>query len=179
MYEVEVKVRADHDRVREALAREGAEPLGSSEQVDTYYDHPTRSFAATDEALRVRREGERAVLTYKGPKVDDRSKTRREVESGLEDPAAVDAVLRAVGFEPVATVRKTRERYRVAGERDYLVTLDDVAGLGEFVEVEAEADEASLAAVRDGALVVLERLDLDPADGLRAAYLELLADAQE
>ena len=55
MYEVEVKVAADHAAVRERLPDE-AEALGTVEQVDTYFDAPHRDFAATDEALRLRRE---------------------------------------------------------------------------------------------------------------------------
>ena len=75
MYEVELKVRADHDAVRERLAAVDAAPRGAVVQRDTYYDAPHRDFAETDEALRVRRvetEGDvESRLTYKGPLVDD------------------------------------------------------------------------------------------------------------
>ncbi|MDX1746967.1 MAG: CYTH domain-containing protein, partial [Halobacteriales archaeon] len=56
MYEVEVKIRADHEPVREQLAALEATSLGSITQADTYYDHPCRSFVETDEAVRIRRE---------------------------------------------------------------------------------------------------------------------------
>ncbi|MFB6353021.1 MAG: class IV adenylate cyclase [Halobacteriales archaeon] len=175
MYEVEVKVPADLTRVRDRLDALGADSLGTVEQVDTYYDHPVRSFAETDEALRLRRTGDDGYLTYKGPKVDDASKTRREVEVAVDATDAADGLLRAVGFEPAAEVRKTRERYAHDG---YTVSLDDVDGLGEFVEVEAAGEEAAIDALREGAYDVLDRLDLDPADQVRASYLALL-DAQK
>lgn len=171
MYEVEVKVAADLARVRRRLKAAGADALGVVTQVDTYYDHPARSFATTDEALRIRREDGRATLTYKGPRVDPDSKSRREVETGLADADAAAATLEALSFEPVAEVHKTRERYRLGG---YEVTLDDVTDVGEFVEVEAAGDADAVEPLRAGAYDLLERLDLDPDAGLRTSYLELL-----
>lgn len=176
-----MKARADHGAVRERLAEAGAERRGAVRQADTYYAAPHRDLAATDEALRIRRErtddGERAELTYKGPKVDSTSKTREEHESAVADPDAVDAALRALGFEPVATVEKARERF-VLGE--YAVTLDAVADLGEFVEVErAVDDEDAVAAARDGALETLPALGVDRDEGIRISYLGLLLGADE
>jgi len=181
MYEIEVKVPADHEPVREALGERGAEALGAVRQVDTYYDHPDRSFAATDEALRLRREerideteaegGSQARLTYKGPLVESASKTREEVETGVEDADAVDVILVAVDFEAAAEVRKERERFALSG---YTVSLDSVDGAGEFVEVEREGREAEVEEVRDGARELLRDLGLDPTDHVRTSYLELV-----
>jgi adenylate cyclase class 2 len=181
MYEVELKVPADHDAVRERLAAVGAERVGAVEQVDTYYGAPHRSFVDTDEALRVRAEhpddGEPVhELTYKGPKVDDASKTREEHESTVGDPDAVDAALRALGFEPAATVEKHRERYRVD---DVTVTLDDVDGVGSYVEVERAASEAAVEAAREDAVAVLRDLGLDPDDQVRTSYLGLALGVDE
>jgi adenylate cyclase class 2 len=175
MYEVEVKVPADHDAVRERLAVVDAERVGAVEQVDTYYDAPHRSFAETDEALRIRAEhaedGEATyALTYKGPKVDADSKTREEHESAVGDPGAVDAALRALGFEPAATVEKHRERFRLDG---VTVTVDDVRDVGTFVEAEREAGGDDVAVAREAAFAVLRDLGLDPADQVRTSYLGL------
>ncbi|WP_135822645.1 class IV adenylate cyclase [Halostella litorea] len=177
MYEVEVKVRADHDAVRDRLGDIGGERVGRVVQEDTYYDAPHRDFAATDEALRIRRERPadaddcEARVTYKGPLVDDASKTREEFETGVADGETMAAVLDGLGFDPAATVRKERERYAVG---DYVVTLDAVDGLGEFVEVETETDEAGVDAAREGAFDLLDRLGLDPDEGIRTSYLGLL-----
>jgi adenylate cyclase class 2 len=137
MYEVELKVRAAHGPVREALESRGATPVGRVNQHDTYYDAPHRDFAETDEALRLRREtreegsdgsaGGRGTadpttrLTYKGPLVESASKTREEHETGISDPDAADALLGALGFSPAAVVEKSRERF-ACGE--YAVVLD-------------------------------------------------------
>ncbi|WP_226010137.1 class IV adenylate cyclase [Halomicrobium salinisoli] len=179
MYEVELKVAADHDAVRERLEAVGADALAAVEQADTYYDHPERDFAETDEALRVRRErsdeGDVDRITYKGPKVDPDSKTREEVETSVGAGGDADDIFRALGFDPVATVEKEREHYAYEG---YTVTLDSVAGVGDFVEVETEAEDVD--AAREGAKAVMRDLGLDPDEQVRTSYLGLLlADADE
>ncbi|WP_135534432.1 MULTISPECIES: class IV adenylate cyclase [Halostella] len=179
MFEVEVKVRADHDAVRDRLEAVGAESVGAVVQEDTYYDAPHRSFAETDEALRIRRErspeaeAETARVTYKGPLVDRASKTREEFETGVDDGETMAAILDGLGFDPAATVSKGRDRYTVDG---YAVTLDAVDGLGEFVEVETETDEAGVETAREGAYDVLRRLGLDPETQIRTSYLGLLLE---
>jgi adenylate cyclase class 2 len=178
MYEVEIKVRADHDVVRNHLRGRDASPEGTVTQVDTYYDAPHRDFAETDEALRVRRESadedQTVLVTYKGPLVDDASKTREEYETGVDNPFAVESILDGLGFEPAETVEKERERFELDG---YTVTLDDVTGLGEFVEVEVEVPENDVEDAREGARGVLESLGLDPDAGIRTSYLGLLLEA--
>ncbi|KDE59469.1 adenylate cyclase [Halostagnicola sp. A56] len=182
MYEVEVKVPADLERVRQRLAELEATPLGAVVQTDTYYDAPHRSFPETDEALRIRRErpvdeqDSEAVVTYKGPLVDDESKTREEIETGLEDGEAFDAVLRNLGFDPAATVRKRRERFELDDFEGYTITCDAVDGVGEYVEVETDATDDDLEFAREGAFEVLERLGLEAAETVRTSYLGLLLE---
>ena len=180
MYEVELKVRAAHDAVRERLAALDAERVGAVRQVDTYYDAPHRDFAETDEALRIRREeadgGSEARVTYKGPLVEAASKTRREVETGVDDGDRMGDILDALGFSPAAVVEKERERYDLDG---YTVTLDTVGDLGEFVEIEREAPADDLDATREGAISHLRDLGLDPDEQVRTSYLGLLLDSSE
>jgi adenylate cyclase class 2 len=180
MYEVELKHRASHDAVRQRLGRMDASHLGSVVQVDTYYDAPHRDFAATDEAVRVRREraGDETTtrLTYKGPLVEAASKTRQEFETAVADGDALAALLDALGFEAAATVEKERERFDVG---EYTVTLDAVDSLGEFVEVETDATEAEIDAAREGAQSLLADLGLDSGPGIRTSYLELVLDEAE
>ncbi|SDJ24990.1 adenylate cyclase, class 2 [Halovenus aranensis] len=178
MYEVEMKVPGNHDRVTEALTDAGATHLGAVRQEDTYYDAPDRDFATTDEALRIRRETVdsecRTVVTYKGPLVDDHSKTRSEAETTVDDGESMRAVLEGLGYEPAARVAKDRERYELD---DCVVTLDAVEGLGDFVEVERDVpSEADVAAAREQTAGVLETLGLHPDDQIRTSYLDLLLE---
>ncbi|WP_144799139.1 class IV adenylate cyclase [Halorubrum depositum] len=203
MFEVEVKVPADVDAVRERLREVGAERVDARRQRDVYYDAPHRDFAETDEALRVRRETplpdgigsagaaegsggsggtgessessavtETTKITYKGPLLDEGSKTRAEHETEVADPEAAAGILSGLGFEPAATVVKLREFWAYDG---FTVTLDAVDGLGEFVEIErAVDDEAAIESVRSEALDALDRIGLDGAEQIRTSYLGLL-----
>lgn len=181
MYEVEIKVPADLKRVRNRLDELGATSRDAVVQTDTYYDAPHRSFPETDEALRIRSErpesGDEATrLTYKGPLVDDESKTREEIETAVGDDESVDAILTKLGFDAAATVRKDRERFAFGR---YTITLDSVDGVGEYVEVETEVEgESGLESAREGAYEVLERIGLDPSDQLRTSYLGLLLESE-
>lgn len=197
MYEVEIKVPADVDAVRERLRAAGAERVDARRQRDVYYDAPHRDFAETDEALRVRREAplpngigsvdgggdgngddddrdddETVKITYKGPLLDEGSKTRTEHETAVADGDAAAGVFAGLGFEPAATVEKRREFWAYDG---FTVTLDAVDGVGEFVEIEREVPEAAaIEATRDEALDALDRLGLDGSAQVRTSYLGLL-----
>lgn len=192
MYEVELKLRADHEQVRERLGELDSTHVGAVSQVDTYYDAPDREFAATDEALRIRRETRRpqsrggsddtardtrVLLTYKGPLVDAESKSRAEAETQVTDGEELRRILDGLGYEPAATVHKERDRYSVG---DCRVTLDRVEGLGEFVEVEYRdpVDEATIDHARRTATDLLESLELDAGDAIRTSYLGLLIDRE-
>ncbi len=184
MYEVEMKVRVDHDRIRTRLAELDAVPTGTVRQIDTYYDHPVRSFADTDEAFRIRREitttdtateeRDTTRVTYKGPLVEAESKTREELETTVGDEDTFAAIVEKLGFEPAATVEKTRERFQCD---EYTITLDTVTGLGEFLEVETES--ASIAPAREGVVDVLSRLGFTPDEQIRRSYLGLLLESSE
>jgi adenylate cyclase class 2 len=185
MYEVELKVRADHESVRSQLGELGATQNATVEQVDTYYDAPHRDFADTDEALRLREvwpAGQSAPpeptakLTYKGPLIGDGTKTREEHESTVDDREAIDAALVALGFEPAHVVEKQRRRFEL---REYTVTLDRVQGLGAFVEVEKAVPESEIEPAREGALDLLVELGLDPEEGITTSYLGLSLAKQE
>lgn len=181
MYEVEIKLRADHATVRNRLADLDGDPLGTVEQVDTYFDAPHRDFGETDEALRLREErddeGTLTELTYKGPLVDAESKTREELESEVADRERVQAIFESLGFEPAATVEKERTRFRVD---EFTVTLDSVATVGEFVEVETGCEhEADVPTEREAAKDLLRSLDLDPEDGIRTSYLGMILAEQD
>ncbi len=167
--EVEAKFRAGNLReVAERLSAMGAVPLGNTTEVDVYYAHPCRDFAATDEALRVRYAGNGAELTYKGPRMGPGAKTRREVTVRVEGD--VETLISSLGFDRVAVVRKRRALYAVG---PYTVSLDEVEGLGTFVEIEAVVDgQGGLEAAVRGIEGLAARLGL--AEREERTYLEIL-----
>ena len=83
--EIEQKYPVDDlQQVRKTLEALGATIESPICQVDLYFRHPVRNFVQTDEALRLRQVGEENFITYKGPKIDAETKTRREIELPLE-----------------------------------------------------------------------------------------------
>jgi adenylate cyclase, class 2 len=175
--EVEQKFRAAHtSELLARLERLGAvfdEPIV---QVDQYFAHPARDFAKTDEALRIRRVGERNFVTYKGPKLDATTKTRRELElplmPGEQSAEEFAELLEALGFSRVREVQKTRRVTHVRWQGgDVEVALDDVDRLGQFVELEI-VTESDPTAARE--LVASLAAEFGLATVERRSYLELL-----
>ncbi len=177
-YEIEMKFAvADRAALRRQLVRLGAEPLGKQSELDLYFAHPARSFEHTDEALRVRRAGTRVFLTYKGPKLDAFTKSRREIELELASAkdSTVTELLECLGFRRVREVRKQRERFDVPWQkRRVRATLDRVDELGTFLEIELVADERSIDPARSALMAFADRLGL--AGSERRSYLELLLE---
>jgi adenylate cyclase, class 2 len=145
VYEVEAKVAVqDLAGVRERLVAAGGTCAGSSVEHDTFFQHPVRDFAATDEALRMRdRDGE-LELTYKGPRLVADAKVREEWNVPVNaDPTPL---LAALGFEAGVMLRKHRESWSLPG--GVHVSLDTLEGLGTFVEVEVVAEDPVAAAAQ-------------------------------
>jgi adenylate cyclase class 2 len=177
-YEVEIKFPvADLAAVTEKLTAMGAEITGPEEEIDQYFAHPARDFAKSDEALRLRRKGSACFVTYKGPKLDATTKTRREIELPLppepEPIAAWTALLEALGFRPVGEVRKSRSKaFPVWEGRRVEVSLDEIRQLGQFVELELVTDRDGIEAARSSLFALARALGLSASE--RRSYLELL-----
>ncbi len=179
-YEVEQKFPVDDLASLEARLSElgvaVSEPRG---EVDRYYAHPARDFAATDEALRIRRVGQSYRITYKGPKVDTTTKTRREIElplaSGEQTAAGWHSLLEALGFTPVAEVRKSRRKATIPWQgREVQASLDDVEQIGKFIELELAAVDEDVEAAKACIASLAKKLALSGSQ--RRSYLELLLE---
>jgi len=177
--EIEVKFRvADRNDLIERVVAIGAERISEIVQTDTYYSHPARDFAVTDEALRLRTGGGQTDLTFKGPKRGGPTKTREEIEVVLAGtPGSEEQMTRLLsrlGFRPLITIAKSRVLFQVTmnGKR-MQVAVDEVQSLGSFAEVETIAQTD--AEVPDAQRVVLDlsralRLtDVEPRSYLRMA----------
>ncbi len=125
--------------------------------------------------------GEANFVTYKGPKIDPTTKTRREIELPLATgPDAANQyaeLLNALGFRSVSEVRKTRRLLEIPWEGCTIeVALDDVAGLGAFVELELSAEGApdgpEVQAAKKHIQSLAAALGLGASE--RRSYLELL-----
>jgi adenylate cyclase class 2 len=169
--EIEIKAALmDRRRVESRLRDLGARSRGEHRQVDLYFAHPCRDFGATDEALRLRLDGDRQVMTYKGPKLDARSKTREEIEQPVDfDDMAT--TLHRLGFRDFLKVEKMRSDFELD---DVIISLDRVNGLGDFIELEVSDDDHERGLAR--LLEMKTRLGVEGNE--TRSYLEMLIDKQ-
>jgi adenylate cyclase class 2 len=138
--EVEAKYRVPNtSALEQAIENAGARFLNREEHKDTYLRHPCRDFRATDEALRIRVVDGTPWITYKGPRLAGPVKVRPEFELtlGADNLQSWLTIWASLGFEPVATVAKSRRIFEYSiDNRPILVSIDSVEGLGDFAEIE-------------------------------------------
>jgi adenylate cyclase class 2 len=90
---------------------------------------------AAGSALRTRIYAGQSRLTWKGPKVPDAIlKIRPELETGIGDGPALEAILRALGYTPVLRM----EKVRAVWERAELEACLDETPFGCYLELEGE-----------------------------------------
>ncbi len=112
-------------------------------------------------ALRLRRRGERAWLTFKGPILSDPEfKMREEVEVSVEDFERAKKILERIGFRAKFRYQKYTAKYVMGG---VLLSLDRTP-IGNFVELEGEREEVQR---------VREILGLSAVEPVRKDYITL------
>ncbi|KYC45078.1 MAG: CYTH domain protein [Candidatus Methanofastidiosum methylothiophilum] len=136
MLELEMKAKINkytRGRIEQILRM--AELLEEKTEEDIYFSSPIRDFKETDEALRIRYSGDKAILTYKGPKLDKISKSREEYEAFVSGD--IEQILEKLGYKKVLNVRKNRKIYLY---KEFKISIDDVEDLGEYLEIELKSD---------------------------------------
>ena len=173
MLEVEMKFKSpDNSKVEDALRDLGAERLSVETMNDVYYHRRDVDFKQTDEALRLRMRAEGAAeLTYKGPRMRASSaKAREELSISLDNALSAKRILERLGFSELMSVRKTRTTYRLDALR---VDVDDVEGLGQFVELEVLTEDVAKAE----RLLEDMRKALPLGSEVKKTYLEMLMES--
>ena len=186
MLEIELKARLDPDQALDLEARLPALGLVFdhwSRESDDYFQAPDRDFLRSDEALRLRtlenEGGSQAFLTYKGPKLDPLSNTRQEIETAIGHAPDLEAILTALGYRSILTVKKSRKLFKGREALDGVsLCLDQVEGLGSFLELEYlladDLDPEKRESIRNRLLSLLDDLAVSRERLTRKSYLELL-----
>ena len=181
MLEVELKAALTEiqaQTIPEHLLALGFRPGEQVRELDVYLNGGgERDFRKTDEALRLRQVQDlhtgrtETRMTYKGPKLDDRSSTRMEYEITVSDLETARKLLEALEFYPAASVDKVRQTM----EKDAVtVCLDRVTGLGSYLELEILQESGSQQQAVDTLLELLDTLNVSRQALTRDSYLELL-----
>ena len=169
--EIEVKLRlTDPDLLFDKLREFSAVHDRHFLETNTYFDLPDGQLKTTDQGLRVRIEKNTAtgrsdvMVTHKGPRAHGRLKSRSETEMSVSDARAATEMLGVLGYQPVLTFEKRRDRYLLDGCR---VEIDRIPHLGTFVEIEGASENEVLA--------VQAKLGMADQPLIRASYIAMLS----
>lgn len=180
MIEIEVKLKIeDPAYLEKCLLDRGYILIETLRETDTYFDGGINGIKNSGQALRVRKTvdcatgKEHSSITFKGEKLDKVSMARLELETVVESGETAERILSALGFFPVQpTVIKNRMIFKC---EDICACLDDVQGLGTFLELEImEESEEDRPAALDRIEEILKSIGYTMADTTRASYLSQL-----
>ncbi len=167
---IEIKARVAHfDSLRRRAESLSGAPCQVIPQEDIFFNVPHGRLK-----LRIFSPESAQLIFYHRP--DQGGPKRSEYHlTPSSDPAGLkDVLARAYGIRGV--VRKTRYLYLSGQTR---IHLDDVAGLGHFVELEVVLrDSQSTAEGQAIAAALMQQLDIRPEDLLEGAYMDLLENRE-
>src|SRR6202522_335360 len=135
--EIEIKFRIESLRaLTGALKRAGFRQItGSTHEMNSLYDLPGQELRKRGELLRLRKYGDRWMLTHKAKGDSGRHKVPVELETRVENGQQMDAILRALGFAPSFRYEKYRAEWSDGAGH---VVLDETP-IGNFGEIEGPA----------------------------------------
>lgn len=160
--EIEKKYRLTREQQEQLIHRlreTGATAEGEEFEENTLYAGGNLDLSR--QVLRLRRVGERAILTYKERLASTSAiKHHREDEAEVGDAQALAAILDALGFRPALVYEKRRATWRLENAE---IVVDELP-FGFFAEIEGEEN-----AIRE----VEKQLGLTDAEAEMATYPEL------
>ena len=171
MIEVESKFKISGDMTQSDLLAilkdQFIAPISSKRQIDTVFLLPEQVDAPIvpgSKIMRVRDvlnpetgEPQRGLMTLK---VEGQTKlVSDEYEFAVDDGNAARQMLTALGWQEVVTVDKVRLESKT---EDYTICIDEVAGLGLFIELEVlTEDSADVKNIQQQMCNFLKSLDID------------------
>ncbi len=163
--EVEIKFLVSDMKALERKLRELSfrELTPSTHEVNTLYDLPGQKLRRKGELLRLRKYGDKWLLTHKAKVTLGRHKSRGELETGVSDGKQMDAMLRALGYSPAFTYEKFRSEW--SDEEGHVVL--DRTPLGDVAEIEGKSRWIDR---------IARELGVKPADYITKSYAELFFD---
>lgn len=135
---------------------------------DNFGDYST--LQSGKNVLRIRKNNERYIFTLKQPQKNELDCIEKETD--ITDPEEFRDALLLMGYRPVVKINKVR---RKAKYKDYELCVDEVEGLGTYIEVEKITDENDDSeAVQRELFQFLESLGIDKTDQEMHGYDTLI-----
>ena len=179
MIEVELKIIVKNiTRLEEQLLQNGFTKGNSLKESDYYLDDESGSIRNNDQALRIRCSQDlnsgvvTNTITYKGPKLDTISMTRKELEIHTDNLETGLEIFSSLGYKKIYPVKKQRKYFN----KDRItVCIDQVEHLGNFFELEIIVEnELEKNAALEQLFALLEELGYQNTDIITKSYLSML-----
>ncbi len=179
MIEVEVKVSVKCIKaIEEKLQKASFIKAKCVKESDVYFDNSRNEIKNNDQALRIRsckdldEDVETCFMTFKGPKMDTISMTRKELEMQVECAEVGKEILVSLGYIQTYPVIKHRQYYH---KNLMTACLDRVENLGDFLEFEIVVNrEDEKPEALNQLMDMLKELGYGPEDIIRESYLSML-----
>lgn len=151
MMEIELKARVRDKAAVAARVAAFARFLRNFDKSDEYWHGPDWRFVRGTKGFRLRKDGEKALVTFKQKRNDGGIEINKETEFQVSDAAGFEALVQRIGCEPFYNKRKTGAAYDYDGCTVELVAIE---GLGDFIEIERliEKDEPAEIALAQGSI---------------------------
>lgn len=140
MDNIEIEIQVSVKNIQDLLKflKKKAKFKYQTRQVDRYFTPAHRNFTTAkpiNEWLRLRNSEGKFSINYKCWHRDEQGKGQfcDEFETAIEDIEKMEKIFEVLDFKLVAEVDKTRQ---VWDFKNYEIAIDQVKGLGDFVEVE-------------------------------------------
>ena len=177
MREIEIKANISNvDRLIDRIEDLGAKLSDAVYQKDDVFTRGDKVGGEGSVFVRVRQETKnnatKNIFTLK--KMINGHGDKIECETEISDP---DNMLRAIAemnFVPYMTIAKSRRETKIG---EYSICIDEVEGLGNFIEIEKLVDEnADHDEIVDELRIFAEKLGVDRADSVDKGYDVLLTE---
>ena len=165
MKEIEVEVTFSNKKEEVIKKLSKFEYVGEKEIYDIYYYDPQRDNLKPEddlrlnETFRIRKTNNTCYVTYK--KQHFKGKLwiySDEYETKIEDYDTIKKIIFLLGLEPLITVHNKRKIYKY---KEYEIELEDVEGLGIFIEVERISNDKDEMKVKEEIRDFIRNLKLE------------------
>ena len=179
MIEVEIKAFVKNiTKIEECLLKNDFIKGAHIKESDYYFDNEVHEIRNNDQALRIRcshdlvTDVQQNFVTFKGPKMDEESMTRKEIEIQIDDADACIEIFSSLGYKNVYPVIKERQYYH----KDYMTAcIDQVEKLGCFLELEIIVEtESEKNDALEQIISTIESFGYDKQEIIRKSYLSML-----